>query len=124
MLSGLRAKLNAIGASAPRQEQKPARPHGVLRYAARAPLDCRLAELSADGLRRIGWTGGRFELKDCLFLDTETTGLSGGAGTVAFLVGVGYAEGDAFVVEQFLMQDYADEAEMLSHIADRLDNCG
>ena len=123
MLSGLRAKLNAIGASAPKQEQKPVRPRGVLRYAARVPLDGRLLELPVDGLRRIGWTGGRFELKGCLFLDTETTGLSGGAGTVAFLVGVGYAEGESFIVEQFLMRDYADEAEMLSLIADRLDKC-
>ena len=123
MLSGLRAKLNAIGASAPRQEQKPAREHGVLRYAARVPLDARLQELPVDGLRRIGWTGGRFELRSCLFLDTETTGLSGGAGTVAFLVGVGYAQGDSFIVEQFLMRDYADEAEMLSLIADRMDSC-
>lgn len=31
-----------------------------------------------------------FDARDALFLDTETTGLSGGAGTLAFLVGVGY----------------------------------
>ena len=123
MISGLRAKLNAIAASAPKQESKALHPHGLLRYAARVPLDERLTQLPADGLRRIGWTGSRFEIRDCLFLDTETTGLSGGAGTVAFLVGVGYAEGDGFTVEQFLMQDYADEAEMLACIADRLDRC-
>lgn len=124
MISGLRAKLNAIASSAPKQEEKPARPRGMLRYAARFPLDERLSKLPTDGLRRIGWTGGRFDVRDCVFLDTETTGLSGGAGTVAFLVGVGYADGDGFTVQQFLMQDYADEAEMLSCIADRLDSCG
>lgn len=33
-----------------------------------------------------------------LFLDTETTGLSGGAGTVAFLVGIGYFEEEFFLI--------------------------
>lgn len=124
MISGLRAKLNAIASAAPKQEAKPARPTGMLRRTASFPLDERLAELPADGLRRIGWTGGRFDIRDCLFLDTETTGLSGGAGTVAFLVGLGYAEGNSFIVEQYLMRDYADEPELLSCIADRLDGCG
>lgn len=49
-----------------------------------------------------------------LFLDTETTGLSGGAGTVAFEIGVGYFAPAGFVVEQFLMRDYPQEAPMLS----------
>ena len=35
-----------------------------------------------------------------IFLDTETTGLSGGTGTLAFLVGVAYFEDDELVVEQ------------------------
>ena len=47
--------------------------------------------------------------EDVLFLDTETTGLSGGAGTIAFQVGLGYLAPAGFVVEQFLMRDYPDE---------------
>ena len=49
-----------------------------------------------------------------VFFDLETTGLSGGAGTYAFLVGCGWfdAEG-AFVTEQFLLVDYAAERAML-----------
>ena len=121
MASGLRARLNAIGAAAPRAEKKSPRAGGVACYTHRVPLDERLRELDSDGLRRIGWQGGRFELARCLFLDTETTGLSGGAGTVAFLVGVGYAEGDDFVVEQYLMKDYADEADMLDQLARRME---
>ena len=121
MASGLRAKLNAIGAAAPRTEKKPPRAGGVTCYTHRAALDPRLRELDSDGLRRIGWQGGRFDLARCLFLDTETTGLSGGAGTVAFLVGIGYAEGDGFVVEQYLMKDYADEADMLDQLARRME---
>ena len=51
--------------------------------------------------------------EDILFLDTETTGLSGGVGTIAFQIGVGYFAPSGFVVEQFLMHDYPEEAEML-----------
>ena len=38
------------------------------------------------------------------FIDTETTGLSLGAGTYTFLIGVGTFEEDAFVVRQFFMR--------------------
>ena len=54
--------------------------------------------------------------QDLLFLDTETTGLSGGAGTVAFEVGLGYISGDHFVVEQFLMRDYPEEPLLLDAV--------
>ena len=54
-----------------------------------------------------------FSAEDILFLDTETTGLSGGAGTIAFQIGLGYFAPSGFVVEQFLMRDYAQEAPML-----------
>ena len=50
--------------------------------------------------------------RDYLFLDTETTGLNG-AGTLAFMVGVGFFEGDAFVVRQYFLRDPGDEAAML-----------
>lgn len=121
MASGLRAKLNAIGAAAPRAEKKPARPAGVAVYTDRRDADARLFALDADGLRRIGWCGRIFDVRRCLFLDTETTGLSGGAGTVAFLVGLGYVQDGAFVVEQYLMRDYSAEAEMLGYIARRME---
>lgn len=51
--------------------------------------------------------------EDILFLDTETTGLSGGVGTIAFQIGIGYFTSSGFVVEQFLMHDYPEEAQML-----------
>ena len=121
MISGLRARLNAIGAAAPQAEKKPRRESGVVCYDARKAADSRLFCLDPDGLRRIGWTGNAFDIRRCLFLDTETTGLSGGAGTVAFLVGLGFVEGGQFVVEQYLMRDYADEADMLARIARRMD---
>lgn len=57
---------------------------------------------------------------ELLFLDTETTGLSHGAGTVAFLIGLGYVKDTQFMVNQFLMRDYHLEPEMLQLLAQRL----
>ena len=55
-----------------------------------------------------------------LFLDTETTGLAGGTGTYAFLVGLGWWEEDGFVVEQFFMRNHGEEPSLLLDILDRL----
>ena len=48
-----------------------------------------------------------------IFLDLETTGLSGGAGTVAFLVGCGYFKDGAFHTRQFFLTGFAAERAML-----------
>ncbi len=48
--------------------------------------------------------------RDALFLDTETTGLSGGTGTTAFLIGLGWFEGSSLVIRQIFLRDFADEA--------------
>jgi len=120
MASGLRAKLNRIAAGTPKAEKKPERVCGVMQYADSRPMDARLSCLGIEGLRRIGFEGNVFDIRKCLFLDTETTGLSGGAGTVAFLVGLGWIEGNSFVVKQYLMRDYSDEAEMLSLISEKM----
>jgi len=58
--------------------------------------------------------------RDAVFIDTETTGLSGGTGTVAFLVGAGWVDGDVFVVRQYFMRDYPDEDALLRTLADDL----
>ncbi len=55
---------------------------------------------------------GQVSLRDMLFLDTETTGL-GGAGAVAFLIGIGRLTESGFEIRQYLLPDYADEAAML-----------
>jgi uncharacterized protein YprB with RNaseH-like and TPR domain len=49
-----------------------------------------------------------------LFLDTETTGLSGGTGTYAFLVGAAYLDGHRIVLRQLFMRDLAEEPALLS----------
>ena len=55
-----------------------------------------------------------------VFLDLETTGLSGGAGTVAFLVGCGYFEGGAFHTRQFFLNGFAAERALLHLVAEFL----
>ena len=55
----------------------------------------------------------RLAAEDAVFLDTETTGLAGGTGTVAFLIGTGRVEGDTFVVRQYCMRDFPEEAALL-----------
>jgi uncharacterized protein len=56
----------------------------------------------------------------CLFLDTETTGLGGGAGTLVFLVGVGLFTDDGFEVRQYFLRNPAEEPAMLHAIQDLL----
>jgi len=78
--------------------------------AAGAPLglfDPRLADVP-DWARRL------------VFFDIETTGLSGGAGTIAFLVGCGWFDASGFVVRQFFMAGPSGERPMLSALGEAL----
>lgn len=52
-----------------------------------------------------------------IFLDTETTGLAGGTGTMAFLVGLGRFTQNGFELTQFLMEDPTEEAALLLEIS-------
>src|SRR5436305_9314365 len=55
-----------------------------------------------------------------LFLDTETTGLAGGTGTYAFLIGLGWWDAGGFEVEQFFMRDFTEEYSLLQELAVRI----
>jgi uncharacterized protein YprB with RNaseH-like and TPR domain len=55
-----------------------------------------------------------------LFLDTETTGLSGGSGTYAFLIGVAWWESGGFEIEQFFMREYSEERALLLALRERI----
>ena len=52
-----------------------------------------------------------------IFLDTETTGLAGGTGTYAFMVGLAYFRGDQLLVRQYFMRHHAEEPAMLAALA-------
>jgi len=55
-----------------------------------------------------------------LFLDTETTGLAGGTGTYAFLVGLAWWDVGGLQIEQLFMRDHGEEHSLLLEIAQRL----
>src|SRR6266849_5908600 len=55
-----------------------------------------------------------------LFLDTETTGLAGGTGTYAFLVGLAWWDAGGLQVEQFFMRDFAEEHSLLQELSQRI----
>lgn len=56
------------------------------------------------------------DLSTALFIDLETTGLSGGAGVVAFLVGLGFYREDKFYVAQFFLGELAEEERMIQEL--------
>ncbi|MGB6339920.1 MAG: ribonuclease H-like domain-containing protein, partial [Candidatus Aminicenantaceae bacterium] len=57
------------------------------------------------------------DLSTALFIDLETTGLSGGTGTIPFNVGMGYYKDDKFWVAQYFLGDLAEEERMLQEMA-------
>ena len=60
------------------------------------------------------------DLTRALFLDTETTGLAGGTGTVAFLVGLARFEEGVLCLEQLIVPNLGSEAPVLSRLAERI----
>jgi uncharacterized protein YprB with RNaseH-like and TPR domain len=61
-------------------------------------------------------------LEDFAYLDTETTGLGGGAGTLIILVGIGSFVGDKFRLRQYFLRDPAEEAGMLDLLQSDLES--
>ena len=90
------------------------RPYGKLRIS-----DISGADLSALEL----FLGGTHlpEMSRLVCLDTETTGLAGGTGTCAWLIGLGAAHGVQFVVRQYFLRDYPEEKAILAALAEALE---
>jgi uncharacterized protein YprB with RNaseH-like and TPR domain len=81
--------------------------------------------LFAEGLDTLALWAGDGKLAgmkpaDFVFLDTETSGLSGGTGTYAFMVGAGRFEEDGFHLAQFFMRDPGEEAALLEALTNFL----
>src|SRR6266550_1770996 len=55
-----------------------------------------------------------------LFLDTETTGLAGGTGTYAFLIGLGWWDASGLQIEQLFMRDFTEEYSILHELSTRV----
>ena len=94
---------------------------GHIRVLRRFPQP-RAEAMSPRALRLIAPDSGEAvsDIGQWLFLDTETTGLAGGTGTYAFLVGLGWWEEDGFVVEQFFMRNHGEEPSLLLDVLERL----
>jgi uncharacterized protein YprB with RNaseH-like and TPR domain len=90
--------------------------HGAKPIQITAPLHV-IAEWAGEQRLR-DFTPGSFA-----FLDTETTGLQGGAGTYAFLIGVGRFDGDEFHLAQFFMRDPVEEPAQLAALEEFLAPC-
>lgn len=90
--------------------------HGLIALTPRRAIG-RLADWARDERLR------GLEFSRLAFLDTETSGLVGGTGTYAFLVGVGRFIGDAFHLSMFFLPDPAEEAALLEAVADFLAPC-
>jgi len=78
---------------------------------------------SADGLAAAaitpveGVAGDRINPQRLLFLDTETTGLAGGSGTLVFLLGLARLRGDRLQLCQYLLTRFSGERAMLRQAA-------
>ena len=74
--------------------------------------------VSAEAVRAGGWRPGAVDartpesipLEGMVALDIETTGLSIGTGTVAFLIGVISADAHGMLLRQYLIRDFSEEA--------------
>jgi uncharacterized protein YprB with RNaseH-like and TPR domain len=73
------------------------------------------------------WAGdleiAKQNLETMVFLDTETSGLAGGTGTFAFLVGAGHYTQDGFHLVQFFMRDPLEEPALLLALEEFLAPC-
>jgi uncharacterized protein YprB with RNaseH-like and TPR domain len=97
-------------------EYPPGYRHGLTQLRSDVPL-VTIAQWAGDA--RIA----SLPLESFAFLDTETSGLAGGTGTYAFLVGVGRFEGETFHLAQFFMRDPSEEPAMLEGLMDFLATC-
>ena len=97
----------------------------------RYPLDHRQGSVSLNletPLNTIASWAGDNRLRDCrpqdiTFLDTETSGLAGGTGTYAFLIGVGRFSENGFHLTQYFMRDPLEEPAQLAALAVFFETC-
>ena len=64
------------------------------------------------------YPGSKLDMGKLVFYDTETTGLSSGAGNIIFLAGFGYYEGESLLIAQIILADFPGEPYFLQRISD------
>ena len=75
-------------------------------------------EVDTGSIHQAGKLNSQTEnIEKLVFLDTETTGLSGGTGTIAFLVGLAWFQNDGLKLAQLIIDDPAEEPAMLLELS-------
>lgn len=97
---------------------------GVIQIQRRIPLTQKRGKFALTGLRNVPLLPGEIERKNqrCMYIDTETTGLNGGSGTLAFLIGAAFIEQDAIELRQLLLTRFSGESALLSTFSEILSN--
>jgi uncharacterized protein YprB with RNaseH-like and TPR domain len=85
-----------------------------------APVTLEILSNTRDEAQSRGTRNALSDPEKWLFLDTETTGLAGGTGTYAFLIGLAWWDAGGLQVEQFFMRDFAEEHSILCELAARV----
>ncbi len=100
---------------------------GVVLVETRLPAHHRHGRVALDGLTQAplqALVADAPAAEALLFLDTETTGLAGGTGTLPFLLGLARFEGDALCVRQYFLTGFRGESAMLGHARTWLEAAG
>jgi hypothetical protein len=89
---------------------------GLIRIEESVPLSGRIGKVELRGLNAIPLLPGETQSMPGIYIDTETTGLAGGSGTLAFLVGVAVIHDESVQLTQFLITRFAAEAALLCEV--------
>ncbi len=97
---------------------------GLIVVDRRFPLDSRHGKrtLGPGTQVRPPGTDKTFHVEQCVFMDTETTGLSGGTGTLAFLLGLAYIEAETLHIRQLFLTGFGGEAALLQAATEWMGN--
>ncbi|MEA3292846.1 MAG: ribonuclease H-like domain-containing protein [Pseudomonadota bacterium] len=93
---------------------------GLIRIEESLPLSGKIGSVPLQRLNRSPLLPGETEFSPSIYLDTETTGLAGGSGTLAFLVGIATVEERAVRLTQFLITSFSAESALLNQLADTI----
>jgi len=93
---------------------------GLIKIEESVPLSGRIGSCALSGVTSIGLLPGETRGLPGIYIDTETTGLAGGSGTLAFLVGIAIIGERTIDLTQFLITSFAAEASLLAELEKRL----
>lgn len=93
---------------------------GLLKIEEELSLTDQLGPWQGEDTHQPALLPGENSQQPALYIDTETTGLSGGSGTLAFLVGIAEIHRDKIRLSQYLITSFAAETAMLGEVLNSL----